>query len=248
MYTKAPISEVIMGISYKNTKIPVDFILKNALFSEEFPFVEIVEPIILEALNGFQIRPNINQNFIPFRIRRWTNDKKWLLQFQADMFFINWIRQDNEPVGTYVGFSLVKEKFFSILKVLENEKNINLHNDIELCELTYYDRLKWQSEISDLSEINKIMNINSPPKFSKDGYNNVFSRYSFHDSELNGFGFININTDTAKDNEQIIKLESNLRGKLAEDCNIDTWYEQAHKKQLDIFDKIFTKEIKEKWL
>jgi uncharacterized protein (TIGR04255 family) len=247
-YNKAPISEVFMGVCYNNTKIPVDLILNKALFNEEFPNIGIVEPIILEVLNNFQIRPNYTPNFIPFRIRRWSSDNTWLLQIQANMIFFNWIRLDDEPVGTYAGFSTVKEKFFSILDTIEKDLKINLHNDIELCELTYYDRVKWQSEISDLSEIDKIMNINSPPKFSDDGYNNVFSRYTYHDSELNGFGFININTDTAKGGEQIIKLESNLRGNLANNYVIETWFEQAHDKQLNIFDKIFTKEIKEKWL
>ena len=92
------------------------------------------------------------------------------------------------------------------------------------------------------------MNINTPPKFSEHGYNNVFSRYTFHDFELNGFGLININTDTANDGGQLIKLESCLRGKCTTNSDIETWLNQAHTKQLRIFDQIFTEEIKTKWL
>ena len=245
-YKNAPISEVIMGISYDKNKIPVNDFLNNAVLSNEFPLFELFPPISLELLNGFQIQ----QNFVPvpYLIRRWSNDKKWLLQIQENMFFLNWIRNDTEPVGHYGGFSSIKNKFFSIMTNIEDTSKINLRNDISLLDLTYHDRVKWQSEISDLSEIDKIMNIKSPPKFSNDGYNNIFSRHTFHDSELNGFGFININTDTANVNEQLIKIELNLRGRSNFDDNIEDWFEQAHLKQFNIFEQLFTNEMKEKWL
>jgi uncharacterized protein (TIGR04255 family) len=246
-YSKAPISEVIMGISYKNAKIPVDFILKNALLSEEFPIVEIVQPLCLETLSGFQVQANFDQNSGPFLVRRWASNRKWLLQIQANMLYLNWIRLDTEPVGTYVGFSSIRDKFLSILADLEKITKVNLRNDVVLCDLTYNDRVKWQPEISDLSEIGKIIHINTPPKFSEQGYNNVFSRYTFHDFELNGFGLINTNTVTAIDGEQLIKLESSLRGRCVIDGDIETWFEQAHTKHIEIFEQIFTKEIKAKW-
>jgi len=247
-YSKAPISEVIMGVTYKNNIIPVDFFLKNALLSEEFPTIELVQPLFLEMLNGFQVRQKYDPNSGPFLVRKWSNNSKWLLQIQANMLFLNWIRLDTEPVGTYCGFSSIRDKFLSIITELEDITKIKLHNDVTLCDLTYHDRVKWQPEISELSEITKIMNINTPPKFSEHGYNNIFSRYTFHDFNLNGFGFININTDTANDGEQIIKIESNLRGKCAMNGDIKSWFEQAHTKQIDIFEQLFKKEIKEKWL
>jgi len=247
-YLKAPISEVIMGVAYKNNKIPVDFFLKNALFSEEFPITELVQPLFLEMLNGFQVTKNYDPSSGPFLVRKWSKNSKWLLQIQANMIFLNWIRLDTEPVGTYSGFSSIRDRFLSIMATLEDVMKLHLHSDIVLCDLTYHDRIKWQSEISDLSEIAKIMNINTPPKFSEHGYNNIFSRYTFHDFNLNGFGLININTDTANDGEQIIKIESNLRGKCSINGDIETWFEQAHTKQTNIFEQLFKKEIKEKWL
>jgi uncharacterized protein (TIGR04255 family) len=248
-YSKAPISEVIMGISYQNAKIPVDLVLKNALFSEEFPMTEIVMPLVLETLQGFQIHSYFNQNVTgPFLIRRKVKDSKWLLQIQGNMIYLNWIRLDTEPVGTYVGFSAIKDKFSSLLSVIEAVAPVNLRDDIALCDLTYHDRVIWQSEITDLSQIGRIMNINTPPKFSEQGYNNIFSRFTFHDSELNGFGLININTDTAVDGQQqLIKVESNLRGAITTECDVDTWFERAHTKQNDIFEQIFKEEIKAKW-
>jgi len=247
-YSKAPISEVIMGVTYKKNKIPIDFLLKNALLSEEFPIIELVQPLFLEMLTGFQVKQNYDPNSGPFLVRKLSNDSKWLLQIQANMLFLNWIRLDTEPVGTYCGFSSIKDKFFSIISAFEDIMKIKLLNDITLCDLTYHDRVKWQLEISDLSEVTRIMNINTPPKFSEHGYNNIFSRYTFHDFNINGFGLININTDTANDGEQIIKIETNLRGKCAINGDIKSWFEQAHTKQIDIFEQLFKKEIKEKWL
>jgi len=247
-YSKAPISEVILGISYKKPKIPVDFILKNALFSDQFPIVEIVQPLFLEMLEGFQLEQIFDQNSGSFLVRRRTGDRKWLLQIQANMLYLNWIRLDTEPVGTYVGFPSIKDKFLSILAVLEDIAKVRIRDDVSLCDLTYHNRVKWQHEITDMSEIQKIMRISTPPKFSEQGYNNIFSRYTFHDFELKGFGLININTATAIDGEQLIKLESSLRGECSIDGDIDTWFEQAHKKQIGIFDQIFTEEIKAKWI
>lgn len=247
-YSKAPISEVIMGIVYNTPKIPVDFILKNALFCEDFPDIEIVPPLSIETLKDFKVI--IDNNSCPLLVRRWSSDKKWLFQIQANMIFLNWIRLDNEPVGTYGGFSSIKSRFQAILASLENITKIDFHSNILLCELTYYDRVKWQPLISDLSEIEKIMYIKTPPKFSEQGYNNIFSRYTFHDSELNGFGFININTDTdiLNNGEQVIKLESVLKGSCSENNNFENWFEKAHTKQFNIFENIFTREMKEKWV
>ena len=247
-YKNAPISEVIMGIAYKKNKIPVDLLLKNALLSEEFPTIELVQPLFLETLRGFQIQIDFDPISGPYLVRKWSNNSKWLLQIQENMLYLSWIRLDTEPVGTYVGFSSVKEKYISIISTLEENMRVHLRSDIALCDLTYHDRVKWQPEISDLSEMTKIMNINTPPKFSEHGYNNIFSRYTFHDFELNGYGLININTDTANDGEQLIKVETNLRGKCAINGDIETWFEQAHTKQINIFQQLFTKEMKEKWL
>jgi uncharacterized protein (TIGR04255 family) len=171
-YSKAPISEVIIGINYRNARIPVDTILNSALFSEEFPTIEIARPLILEMLQGFQIQLHLEQNTAPFLVRRRAKDLKWLLQIQNNMIYLNWIRLDTEPVGTYAGFSMIKNKFLSILSKIENIAPVHLRDDIALCDLTYHDRVKWQSEIAELSQINQIMNIGSPPKFSDHGYNN----------------------------------------------------------------------------
>ena len=57
-YSKAPVSEVILGITYGVNKIPVDKLFQiSSMFSMEFPIVEICPPMILEELNGFRLQP-----------------------------------------------------------------------------------------------------------------------------------------------------------------------------------------------
>jgi len=244
-YTRAPISEVIIGIGYNQPKMPVDDILKKALLCDEFPVLEINPPLTIEILDGFKLMPILNQNGGPILIRRRTSNKKWLVQIQANMIYVNWIRLDTEPVGQYVGFTAIKDKFFSVLSILEKNLRIPLQEDIAFCDLSYHDRFPWKTEISELSQLNQLMNVSTPPKFSDNGYNNNFSRFTFHDFEIQGFGIININTTTAIDGEQLIRVETNLRGNPTN--NLDDWLKQAHTKQFNIFEKLFKEDIKKKW-
>jgi len=244
-YNRAPIAEVMIGIGYKQPEIPVDFILKNALLCDEFPVIEINPPLTIEILEGFNLVSVRNQNGGPFLVRRRTANRKWLVQIQANMIYVNWIRPDTEPVGHYVGFTAIKDKFFSILSILEEHLRIPLQEDVAFCDLSYLDRFPWQAEIAELSQLNQLMNVSTPPKFSEHGYNNNFSRFTFHDFEIQGFGIININTTTAIDGEQLIKVETSLRGSPAN--NLGEWLKLAHTKQFDIFEKLFKEDIRKKW-
>ena len=247
-YLRAPISEVIIGVCYTKAKIPLDSVLANALLSDKFPILEITPPLAITSLDGFQVQTSISQNCGPILAKRWSADKKWLVQIQADMLFTNWIRPDYEPVtaGHYVGFNAVKMEFFSVLSTLENHLKQNLLDDIAFCYLTYLNRFPWQSdEISELSQISQVMSIATPPKFSEEGYNNIFSQFTFHDSSIQGFGIINMNTLTSFDGSQLIQIDSILQGKPAD--GFKAWLDRAHEKQLDIFDKTFKEGIKKTW-
>lgn len=247
-YSKAPISEVIIGIGYKEPKISLDSVLGSALLSDKFPILEINPPLLFTELKEFQLQTLISPNGGSILARRKTANQKWLVQIQADMIFLNWIRPDTEPVtpGHYIGFTAVKENFFSILSTLgEHLKQNLLDNDIAFCHLSYLDRFPWQSEMSELSQIDSIMNISTPPKFSDEGYNNIFSRFTFHDSSLHGFGLININTSTSFDGSQIMRIESDLQGNPAD--GLENWLECAHLKQREIFEQLFKEGIKKTW-
>ncbi|MDR0574293.1 MAG: TIGR04255 family protein [Tannerella sp.] len=245
-YSKAPVSEVILGITYGANKIPVDKLFQiSSMFSTDFPFVEICPPLILDELNGFRLQPmaaTIGAG--PFLIRRRTNDAKWLLQIQSNMIYLNWIRKDDEPVGVYIGFSKVKDFFATILEKISGVVDVKV--DHLLYELSYHDRVEWQGIISDISEISAIMNVASPPKFSSEGYNNLFSRYTYHASDMGGYGLLGINTDTSVSQKQLIRFESNLRGIIPQKT-FDEWMTLAHQKQLTIFESCFSEKLRDLW-
>jgi uncharacterized protein (TIGR04255 family) len=245
-YSKAPVSEVILGITYGINKIPVDTLFQiSSMFSGEFPSVEICPPLILEELNGFRLQPMAaDMGAGPFLVRRRTSDAKWLLQIQSNKIYLNWIRKDGEPVGAYVGFSKIKEFFATILEKISEVVDVNMNHS--LYELSYHDRVEWQDIISDISEINTIMNVAVPPKFSAEGYNNLFSRYTYPASDIGGYGLLGINTDTSVSQKQVIRFESNLRGIIPQKT-FDEWMILAHQKQFSIFENCFSEKQRELW-
>jgi uncharacterized protein (TIGR04255 family) len=245
-YSKAPVSEVILGITYKVNKIPVDKLFQiSSMFSEEFPIVEICPPLLFEELFGFRLQPMVADiGAGPFLVRRRTNDAKWLLQIQSNKIYLNWIRKDDEPVGAYVGFSKVKERFDVIIEKISEVEDAK--TDHLLYELSYHDRVEWQDIISDISEINAVINVKSPPKFFPEGFNNVFSRYTYPASDIGGYGFLGINTDTSVSQKQVIRVESNLRG-IFPQKTFDEWMDIAHQKQLLIFENCFNEKTKDSW-
>jgi uncharacterized protein (TIGR04255 family) len=246
-YSKAPVSELILGITFGNkNKMPVDKLFQiSSMFSTEFPFVEICPPLILEELNAFRLQPMVADIAAgPFMVRRLKSDAKWLLQIQSNKIYLSWIRKDGEPVGAYAGFSKVKEFFTEILEKISGVADVK--TDHSLYELSYHDRVEWQDIISDISEINTIMNVASPPKFSAEGYNNLFSRYTYPASDIGGYGLLGINTDTSVSQKQVIRFESNLRGIIPQKT-FDEWMAIAHQKQLVIFENCFNEKLKELW-
>ncbi|MDR1105389.1 MAG: TIGR04255 family protein [Treponema sp.] len=245
-YSKAPVSEVILGITYKVNKMPVDKLFQiSSMFSMEFPIVEICAPMVLEELNGYRLQPMVADiGAGPFLVRRRTNNTKWLLQIQSNKIYLNWIRKDDEPVGAYIGFSEVKEFFAAVLEKISGVVDVKM--DHSLYELSYHDRVEWQDIISDISKINTIMNVEPPPKFSTEGYNNLFSRYTYPASDIGGYGLLGVNTDTSVSKKQVIRFESNLRG-LIPQKTFDEWMAIAHQKQLLIFESCFNEKLRDSW-
>jgi uncharacterized protein (TIGR04255 family) len=180
----------------------------------------------------------------PFLVRRRTRDAKWLLQIQSNKIYLNWIRKDNEPVGAYIGFLKVKEFFAAMLEKISGVADVKTNHS--LYDLSYHDRVEWQDIISDISEINTIMNVASPPKFSTEGYNNLFSRYTYPASDIGGYGLLGINTDTSVSQKQVICFESNLRGIIPQKT-FDEWMTLAHQKQLVIFESCFSEKLRDSW-
>lgn len=247
-YKNAPVSEVLLGIKFQGARFTLDQLMLIATKKvDAYPVSEILPPLSIEQLVDFQMQTDIDPNTTgPFLLRRRTLDKKWLLQIQENMIYLNWIRLDSEPVGKYPGYAAIKDRFFVELDDINKTIGANIMADVVLCDLSYHDRIEWQGLIPNIGKLDEIMNISAPPTYSDEGYNNVFSKFTFHDFSLPGYGVIGINTATSITNTQLLKFESNLRG-TPDTKDISSWFDKAHDKQFEIFERSFTDKVRNQW-
>ena len=247
-YTQAPVSEVILGVTFKKAKITVDqvFALEQQL-RHQFPQIEVRPPIADETLSGFRLNTEMNPEFTgPFVLRMRTVDRRWLCQIQRNKLYMNWTRPDDEPVGQYPGFRTVLSNFNELVKNASQLGGDIADGEVKYYDVTYHDRLEWQKYVDSVSGLSAIMNFNAPAIATPSGFNNVFSRYTFPDPEIGGFGLLSMNTDTSPTNSQILKFETVLRGKLP-DKSYSDWMQSANKKHVGFFEEMFTEENLDKW-
>ncbi len=247
-YTKAPVSEVIFGVTFNEERLSLRglFDAQQAL-SDQYPRVEIRPPLVDEVMSEFQI----NQEISPERsgtvlIRLRSEDNKWLCQIQANKVYLNWIRLDPEPVGNYPGYTTVYRKFLDTLDALSLGLPDITSDSVKYYDLSYHDRFEWQDYIDSLSDAHKIMRLKPPEIETPEGFNNLFSRYTYRCNPLGGYGIFSLNTATAVTGKQVLQLESNLRGIIPDRLG-DDWFSEAHRVQYDHFSRIFTPEILKRW-
>jgi uncharacterized protein (TIGR04255 family) len=246
-YKHAPVSEVILGITFKQKVIDVEALLDlHQLFKEDFSIIEFSNPLADVHLKGFKIVNEIEpDNTGPFRLRLRDSNSKWLLQIQLNKFYLNWIRKDTAEVGNYPGYEKIKKKFKEhLFEYLKRSDTPN--REVDYYDLTYQDRLFWQDYIDSLGDINKIINLKPPKLETGEGFNNVNSRYTYHVPALNGYGILKVDSNTSVENKQVLKFEEILRGEEHFD-NLGNWFNNAHQKQLTAFKNTFRKKILEKW-
>ena len=120
-YPKAPVSEVIFGVTFSEARRSIRelFDAQKAL-SDEYPRVEIRPPLVDETMSGFQITQELNpERMGSILIRLRSDDDHWMCQVQTNKIYLNWIRPDHEPVGNYPGFTAVYRRFRQALDALD---------------------------------------------------------------------------------------------------------------------------------
>lgn len=247
-YTRAPLSEVIIGVSFKEAKFALlDVFSIQSLLKDEFPRVDIRPPLADESLSEHRLNTELNpESTGPFLLRLRDDSKKWLCQIQRNKLYVNWVRSDIEEVGQYVGFEKVLGRFEALFKVVQSKVLEITFGDVSYFEVAYHDRLEWELYISSISELSKIINF-QPPRISiENGFNNVMSRYTFHEPSLGGYGVLSISTDTSPKPSQVLKLETGIRGKLENVSRLE-WFRKANERQVQFFEEIFKPEILRKW-
>jgi uncharacterized protein (TIGR04255 family) len=248
-YTKAPVSEVILGITFSESVFDINFLFKiQQILEADYPKIEIIPPLTDEWLEEFRLIALINQeNTGAFLIRLRSTDLKWLIQIQNNKIYFNWIRCDDEKVGDYVGYSTIKKRFEYILSQI----NIDLFvSKIKYLDITYHDRLSLEENILSINNIENFINF-SPPKINTpQGFNSLSSKYTYQLPELGGYGILSINTDETLTGLQVVRLENAIRGKpinVTITKDYFTWFDFAHIYQIKYFEELFTTDLLEKW-
>ena len=245
-FNQAPISEVVLGITFKDRVMSIQELFGfTEILKESYPILEIRNPLANQRLVDFKHITEIdNEKVSPFRVFQRTEDTNYLVQYQGNKIMFNWIRKDEKNVGYYPGFSLIKDKFDIILKSFFKYLDTTSF-EVDFYDLTYQDRIKWNSYIPDLGQISEIMKL-TPPNILIDGLNNLSSEYTYKAPSVNGYGILELTTATSLEDDQILKFQNTLRGHDALD-NIDKWFSIAHENQVATFKKVFKPVVLEQW-
>jgi uncharacterized protein (TIGR04255 family) len=249
-YSKAPISELACGVYFKNNILIneafiFDFIHK---LKEQFPVLythptfpeeEVINGILQQATNYEKA------GFSSYRLT--TQNNRLQVVIQQDLISAHWVRQDEENVGDYVGYSEISKLLFKLVEMI-NSKFEHLFESIKSYQITYIDRFNLSTYFEKGLTIFDIINIQGPTfGFNGKTYlaNNFINRYSTSIPELNGYLITGINTPTFP-NGQLMLVDNKLKG-FTNDA-IDVWFNKAHEIQLSIFESLFSKKILNEWV
>ncbi|MBI1184671.1 TIGR04255 family protein [bacterium] len=239
-YKFAPISEVILGITFKERFWePRDILKIEAKYIDDFPEIERLNPIANVEFRNRLFEYTLVSNTAIGLTRMRTYDGNWLLQFQGNKLLLNWIRKDENKLGGYPGFDLILDKFEEILKVVSEliEKKINLE-DIKYVENTYLDRADINNttlkNIFKLNEFDIKWGINSINKNSSFVLDN--GRYL---SQRIGIVI------QPGNNRELINIENTIYGYHVD--QLKKWYIDTRKIQNEIFEDLITDETLKEW-
>ncbi len=261
-YKKAPISELICGVTFNSSFLISHSILFDLLstpsLKSEYGAFSMHSAIIEEELQDYKLFTNINIPASGSVLYRMTSsDQNYILQFQHNLVLLNWIRGDDQKVGLYPGFKAIYQKFKELFLLIEEkvkhyEPNLDIYRHVKSFTLYYQDRVFFNEYINDLSHIEDIVNLKTPifPGQGDDKVpvNNIFSKYTVPVKEVNCYSIININTGTSPQvNQQVLIIECRINGKYEGGEKIDEWFKIAHDLQVKFFDTFFNPKLLDKW-
>ena len=120
-YTKAPVSEVIIGLTFKEAKFSLlDIFFIQSVLKDEFPSVDVRPPLPDDSLSAYRLNTELNPvNTGPFLLRLRDDKQKWLYQLQRNKLYVNWVRSDIEEVGQCVGFDEILSRFEALCEIAQ---------------------------------------------------------------------------------------------------------------------------------
>lgn len=252
-YTKAPISELIIGINF-NERVFNEILIHKFInnFISEYPRIEYLTPLPDEKLES-----NINllvfdnnstkSGIVLHRLRNENGNE--LVQIQGDKLYFNWIRTDDKnPEGQYQGFSKNYNVFKKLLAYLFKQTSEDILSKISYIDLTYHDRIIWTDYISDLSEIENLLNLKLNINILNQSKLNVCNtRFISKLEEGKGFITLSINTDYLHNTQnKILGVECSIK-EFEITSDIDAMFVKLRNSQNTIFKNIINNKILEKW-
>jgi uncharacterized protein (TIGR04255 family) len=245
-YKQAPVSEVILGVTFKDQVLARNnfFISLTQELLSEYPNYQVNSPLGNDVFNERLVAiPQLNPAVTgPHLNRQWSADKNWLVQFQFNKFFLNWVRDDSKEVGNYPGYSAISKKFKRQLDSLMSKTNSSTQ-DILYSELTYQDRIVIPPEAK--SNLSEIINFKLPSFKKAPSHTDFFTAFNSPIEELGGFLIFNMITMPAQQND-ILKIEFIIKGNLSNVSPYE-WMDRAHEVHVDIFEEFISKQTLEKW-
>ena len=246
-YSKAPVSEVICGVTFSEARLSArDLFGAQRALSDDYPRIEIHPPLADEAMSGFQITHELNPQTTPILLRLRSEDDGWMCQVQANKVYLNWIRPDDKPVGSYPGYTAIYGRFGEVLDALGFQSADFSEDTVKYYDLGYHHRLEWQEYIAHLGEAHNIMRLKPPEMAAPGGLNSIFSRYTFTCEPLGGYGILSVNNAATATGKQVLIFESTLRG-ITPHQSTDAWFSEAHTVQAGNFTQLFKPEILAQW-
>lgn len=247
-FSKAPVSEVILGLNFNELVLPIPALFKlQGALEDEYPAIEVTAPLLDESLaNGMIKRVLDPSKSGQFLLRLRTSDRKWLVQLQGNKVYFNWSRLDSEPVGHYPGFDAIFGRFHKVIDIVKETVGLDC-TTADLFDLTYQDRISWGSVIPDLSQISMVLKIPHGPNLNHEtqviDYKQVYTV-----QELGGHGTSSIQTGVMLSTEesQLIQFQNVLVGNV-DGMSFADWMQLARQKQLEIFMQTFQESLVETW-
>jgi len=255
-YKNAPISEFICGVIFQNNILSSIIHRLITELKKDYKHYQVLPAIFEEELQGVKVFQNMNYDAAGFTLYRlYSQERRIIVQLQNNLLLVNWVRQDDEKVGSYPGFHNIFSTFQSIYdRVVEmiNEvrPELDLHSHIKSFTLHYQDRVIWKEYVESFASIDEIVNLQIPSIRGENGefnpVNNIASKYTLPIEEIGGYAIITVSTGTDPRNKHLLVVECRMKGK-SESKALNSWFEKAHNLQLNFFDDIFTERIRETW-
>ncbi len=245
-YTKAPISEVVFGITFRQP-IPDQSEIHKFYVSElsdTYPISELANPLVHVTVSPEgELQPQLNQSLTgPASYNYRTSDRKYLIQVQQNKLYFNWIRNDHAPTGEYPGYSTLREKFQKIVDTFITYHKFDESN-MQYCSLLYQDRFKPEENFGE----HPFSLFKSTFPTCGDTLLNFSHTTNEIIREINSLTFRTIET-IFTDNAKLIRFSNVIQSLDTLNMSYNKWFDSAHKFQIASFENTFSSEVLSTWM